>query len=466
MTEHDVERPPLDAAVLGARLLKEYRAAETARSLYSERWLQDLTAYKGFYPATVATRLKESRKSSVYYRMTTAKVNTMTARLMDLLFPQRAKNWSITPTPDPDLPQEILEQELDAEIQAQAQALLNERLTQLTRKNIVPDDLAMRKLMEGARREAFQNLNTPANRQRAAQARAARMETVIDDQLKECNANGQRRPSWQQNCRAVVTSACLYGMGVIKGPLVERATRRRYEAGKDENGSFVWREQSDGEFLRPYHEAVSIWDLFPDPDARVPEELRHIWQLHLYTDKDLLDLTSFPGFDGAAIRRYMQVHADGDARLETWEAHRTAAFIPLTGTGGRIAGTAVLSCFSFRRDYDPSSSPALPARNAPCAAEAIPSMYPSRRAAVSGLITALPSIGITISVGAIVVVPGRIRSGTVMGLHVDAVAARVASDAHVVSIAPDSSGCDKDGTEQRDGKDFLHKNLLAQPYIK
>lgn len=170
MTEHDVERPPLDAAVLGARLLKEYRAAETARSLYSERWLQDLTAYKGFYPATVATRLKESRKSSVYYRMTTAKVNTMTARLMDLLFPQRARNWSITPTPDPDLPQEILEQELDAEIQAQA--LLNERLTQLTRKNIVPDDLAMRKLMEGARREAFQNMNTPANRQRAAQAQA------------------------------------------------------------------------------------------------------------------------------------------------------------------------------------------------------------------------------------------------------------------------------------------------------
>lgn len=55
------------------------------------------------------------------------------------------------------------------------------------------------------------------------------MERVIDDQLKECNANGLRRPSWQQNCRAVVKDACLYGMGVLKGPLIERTETRRYQ---------------------------------------------------------------------------------------------------------------------------------------------------------------------------------------------------------------------------------------------
>lgn len=332
MTTYDDNAPPapeqgmsgqrrsVDAAALGTRLLDEYKAAETARSLYSERWLKDLMAYKGFYDSSVAARLKASRKSSVYYRMTTAKVNTMTARLMDLLFPQRTKNWSISPTPDPDLPPDILKQELGPEMQAQAQGILQEQLAQLQQQNVIPDDLALKRLSNDAEQQAFRLLNTPANRQRVAQARAARMEAVIDDQLKECNANGQRRPSWQQNCRSAVTSACLYGMGVIKGPLVERVTQRRYAATQDENSAIIWQEQAAGESLRPYHEAVSIWDLFPDPDARAPEELRHIWQLHLYADKDLLDLTSFPGFDGAAIRRYMQAHPDGDARLETWEA--------------------------------------------------------------------------------------------------------------------------------------------------
>lgn len=32
------QRRSVDAAALGTRLLDEYKAAETARSLYSERW--------------------------------------------------------------------------------------------------------------------------------------------------------------------------------------------------------------------------------------------------------------------------------------------------------------------------------------------------------------------------------------------------------------------------------------------
>ena len=313
-------RGPVDAAALGARLRDEFREAEVARTLYGERWLQDLMAYKGFYPPTVAARLKRSRRSSVYYRLTTAKVNTMTARLMDLLFPQRSRNWSMSPTPDPDLPPDILAQELGEELEAAAAALLQEQLAKLQAARVMPDDLAVRKLEEDARRQALAALNTPERRLAVARARAARMETVIDDQLKECNANGQRRPSWQQSCRAVVESACLYGMGVLKGPLVEVVTQRRYASVRSETGETAWREVEGEELHRPYHEAVSIWDVFPDPDARAPEELRHVWQMHLYTDRDLLDLKRFPGFDGEAIRRYVRLHPDGDAKLETWEA--------------------------------------------------------------------------------------------------------------------------------------------------
>ena len=43
--------------------------------------------YRGQYPADVMERLKKFKRSQVYYRMTTNKVDMMVARLMDLLFP-------------------------------------------------------------------------------------------------------------------------------------------------------------------------------------------------------------------------------------------------------------------------------------------------------------------------------------------------------------------------------------------
>lgn len=110
-------------------------------------------------------------------------------------------------------------------------------------------------------------------------------------------------------------------MGVLKGPLVERVQTRRYVCTRDEAGQLGWAEEIYAEELRPYHEAVPIWDVFPDPDARNPSELRYVWQCHLMTDKDVLALRTFPGFDGVAIQRYLRDHEDGDASLETWEAH-------------------------------------------------------------------------------------------------------------------------------------------------
>lgn len=315
-----VQRPPADRGALGCRLAAELREAQKARSLYESRWLENLRAYKGIYPPTVGEQLRRNRRSQVYYRITTAKVNTLVARLMDLLFPQRSKNWSICATPEPCLPPDVLAEDLGEEINALLRQELDALQQRMAAGRIVPDALAARKLREEAWRRALAACDTPENRQRVAAARAKRMESLIDDQLKECNANGQRRPSWAQNCRAVVHDACLYGMGVLKGPLVEKVSRTRHICRRDETGQYVWQEEAWGEELRPYHEAVSIWDVFPDPDARHAGELRYVWQCHLMTDKDVLALMSFPGFDAQAIRRHVRENEDGDAQLASWEA--------------------------------------------------------------------------------------------------------------------------------------------------
>ena len=314
------DRPPLNPEALAAQLREEYAAAEASRSMVNLRWLDDLRQYRGVYAPEVLTRLNKSKRAKVFYRMTTSKVNTMTARLMDLLFPQRLKNWAIEPTPDPLLPDDVVMQDLQEEIGAAAERIMAQQMQQLQAQNVIPDMWALQNLQAQAYQEAFRQMDTGPARARIAKDRASAMERVIDDQLKECNANGQRRPSWQQNCRAVVKSACLYGMGVLKGPLIERVETKRFAPGRDESGNTMWSEHVFSSDLRPYHEAVSVWDIFPDPGARVPAELRYVWQLHMMTDKDILELSHFPGFNGGAIRDYVRQNPDGDATLSTWES--------------------------------------------------------------------------------------------------------------------------------------------------
>lgn len=320
LTEQPVDNGPrLDPQALAWRLKEEFETAAAARKMPELRWLDDLRQYRGIYDAATMRRLSKRKRSRVFYRMTTTKVNTMVARLMDLLFPQRLKNWSVEPTPDPMLPDDILMQELGPEIEPKAMAMVQQQVQQLAMQNIVPDQLAMQKMLEEAMQMALQEANTPQARVRIAKDRAAAMERVIDDQLKECNANGQRRPSWQQNCREVVKSSCLYGMGILKGPLVEKVATKRFVAIKDEYGQTSWNEEIFSIDYRPYHEAVSIWDVFPDPGARDPSELRFVWQTHVMTDKDVMDLANFPGFDGEIILKYLHENLDGDANLTDWE---------------------------------------------------------------------------------------------------------------------------------------------------
>ena len=314
----------MDAGALAARLKAELDDAMAARKMVETRWLDDLRQYRGQYPEDVRERLRRHKRSQVYYRLTTQKVNTLVARLMDLLFPQKSKNWGIDPTPDPLLPEDVIMAELGEELAAGMQEIMGAKLAELQARNIIPDMWAVQRLQADALRQAYAKLDTRPVRIRIAKKRAAAMEQVIADQLLEGSANGQRRPSWQQNCRSVVKDACLYGMGVLKGPLIEKTETRRYQPVRDAFGRVNWQERVVSATLRPYHEAVSVWDVFPDPGARLPGELRFVWQLHLMSDKDVRELARFPGFKAEAVRKHLREFAEGDAQLAEWEVQTRA----------------------------------------------------------------------------------------------------------------------------------------------
>ena len=303
---------------LGLTLMEEFHEAEQAREFVNERWLEDLRQYRGVYDSEIYDRLKENGTSRAFYRLTTSKVNTMTARLVDLMFPQKTKNWEIEATPAPDLPQDVLLQDMAEEFQSLTMQIAETKQQELVAQGIMPTpDMAMM-LMQQCQQEAMEQIDTPENRVRVAKARAKKMEDVIDDQLKECRINGQTRPGWRQNCRRVIKSACTYGMGILKGPLIEQVSYKRYQSVRQPDGAVVWQEQETEQEYRPYQEAVSVWEIYPDPGARIPAELRYVWQRHCMTDKEVKELINVPGFDAEKIMSYMKAHEDGDAEMPQW----------------------------------------------------------------------------------------------------------------------------------------------------
>ena len=97
----DPQRPPIDRGALGQQLGQELKEAQNARSLYELRWLDDLRQYKGFYAPAVAEQLRKNKRSQVYYRLTTNKVNTMVGASWTCFSPSAAKTGASAPRPIP-----------------------------------------------------------------------------------------------------------------------------------------------------------------------------------------------------------------------------------------------------------------------------------------------------------------------------------------------------------------------------
>ncbi len=143
MFQEQQDTSPVNSGVLASRLHAELADAINSRRMVEDRWMQDLRQYRGQYEPDVLKRLEKYKRSKVYYRLTTQKVNTMVARLMDLLFAQKTKNWSIEPTPDPVLPDDVIMAEMQDELAAGVQEIMAQRMAELQAQNIIPDILAV-----------------------------------------------------------------------------------------------------------------------------------------------------------------------------------------------------------------------------------------------------------------------------------------------------------------------------------
>ena len=275
--ETDVDLTPYQSP-LGSLLRGMFSDTERERREIEMEWLKDLRQYKGRYDPEVLSKMHPKR-SQAYLSVTRTKVKTVSARLCDILFPANGdRNWSVSPTPvpelDPNLEQSIADQ-----------------MMQITGK--VPSQPEIRNIL-------FDE----------AKRRADAMQKEIEDQLTEVK--------YREMIRQVIHSGNLYGTGILKGPLVKRRTTKRWvNAGQDNWGTVKM------ERLSPFCEFVPIWDIYPDMSVTTLDNAQFVFQRHVMPRHKLAGLARRPGFNAEAIRAFIRANPSGDREHKSHETDLT-----------------------------------------------------------------------------------------------------------------------------------------------
>lgn len=263
--------------MFGYRLAKLVDEQVRIKSTLETRWLEDLRQYEGRYdPETEALLKADSSRSSLFVNRTRQKVSAAEARLSEMLFPNDDRNYSLSPTPVPEMANEQAAATVDVDPQTGVP---------VTGKDISD--------------ATFQ----------IAQQRAKRMQRIIDDQLTEA-----RYPIVM---RDVIHDAALLGTGIVKGPIVVGRSRKSWQPMSDASGATVHTLSMVRE-RRPGIKRVSPWDFFPDMSAACLSQADFTFEREFLTKRQLIKLIDRPGFIKEQIVKALQ---DDPRSFRTLTAH-------------------------------------------------------------------------------------------------------------------------------------------------
>ena len=279
----DMELPTRDdikLAKLGAKLRSTFAANDQARRPAEEQWLKNVRQYIGEYDPSITQNLAQNQ-SRAYPKLTRVKVLSIVARLHALLFPAGEKNWGVESSPVPSLPEQTL-------FDIQQKWMKDNPDKQATQEEI--DRVVVL----------------------AAQEIAARMERVIDDQLKDSSLSGTC--DYQALVRRVLFSGALYGCGVLKGPMTVQEEGSMLVV--DANGIPQVVTQP---IYRPFFDFVSIWDYYPDLSAKEFKYLDGQFQRHVYSRAAFAALADRQDFMGDKIKRILKDNPQGNYTKKNYE---------------------------------------------------------------------------------------------------------------------------------------------------
>jgi len=266
---------------------------EWVRDRYSygvdKRWLEDqdqydnkdnvnraasqmMTSVEQGYPVT--TQHAKAHRSTVFIGMTRQKTNAAEARVADILLPTDDRNWGIQPTPDPEI-------------------------MGMTKKNDpAADPRTGQQLVDLKTGQQLRVRDVARAVMQMAREKAEAMQREIEDQLVECDYNGE--------LRKVIHHAAVLGTGVVKGPIVESRVRKAWQPRVDASGQQVHVIEMVKE-LKPASFSIDPRNVWPDPACGDNiHNGKGIYERQQMTSKQIRELAKQPGYMREQLRKVLE----------------------------------------------------------------------------------------------------------------------------------------------------------------
>ena len=290
---------------------QRFQQSETSRLYDEKRWLKAYRNYRGLYGPEMAFR--ESEKSKVFVKVTKTKVLAAFGQIIEVLFSSGKFPIGIRPTSVPEGVDEYahiakLNQPGQPPAQPNGQAQPNGEDTESPYgfagdggdlpKGATAESL-MKDLAQKYKDLGFEEGPAPDLKSmpqiEPAEIAAGKMQKLIHDQLEESEAI--------KVLRHVFFEMALLGTGVLKGPFTEEKTQYSFSADK-ETGATAAMQRSK---VVPSIEAVSCWNLYPDPNATSMNDAEYIIQRHSFNREQFAALAKKPLFKMEPIRECLEM---------------------------------------------------------------------------------------------------------------------------------------------------------------
>ena len=289
---------------------EEWAVAKRASGV-EKRWIEDLDQYHGRDDSTkqaasmmdsaeqgypVLNQNAKPQRSTVYVNITRPKTNAFEARLANMLFPSDDRNWGLKPSPVPELIKAAL---------MEAKAFAADPANQMPKPGqpaqgqppqgapVDPNAQAQQGIPNGMPPvpQAILSTMMPLTaQQKLAEAtqKCNAMQDEIDDQLMECQFNGEGRK--------LLHDVSVLGTGILKGPIVINRSRKAWTPMQHSKDKSVFVLEIVEE-KKPASECVSPWNILTDPGCgENPHNGRGIFEFKTVSSKQLRDLVNQPEY--------------------------------------------------------------------------------------------------------------------------------------------------------------------------
>ena len=279
-------------SVLAGHVRKAWGDNKLAKQRVDLKLLQCLRARRGVYsPGELAQRQNAGGVNVIWYDLTETKCRAGSAWIRDVVLPSTERAWGLEPTPIPELPEEIQAGVVNKAL-AQAQEVMQQAAA--AGAGTMPKE-EFRELV----RDIGEKLRFEAEEayKKAAMRRARRMETQIDDRMKQ--------GGWHEAMDAFIEDFVTFPAATLKGPTYQRHKRLQWAEG--------WKPKVVDDAAQTW-EDVSAFDVYPAPGASSPQEGSFIERMRFWR-KELHALKGLPGYRDdqidAALRDYVHGHLEG-----------------------------------------------------------------------------------------------------------------------------------------------------------